>query len=328
MDSAFNKGKKQMRLVAQGSGNVSSNLGVISMQLDRANLTSELVLGLDFLQTWGTNAPTSHDMRFAFTKIELTSSKGTHFSCGWPAFYDLMRATESKSTPLYAYGAGGGAAASLSGICDLHFELDGSPMDVLTFLDTSELSSLNLKLTVAPDAQNAFIGGTGTVGVTAVNVTVEAKEYPDMKGAMPFGVATQFCIDMLENTGVAAVSNKEVPLKTGNKTRFLLIQTLDTSGARPVFTDAVVDKFNLKVQGHEYFGNSPGKTVRKINEAVRGMNNVGCYLLDLGDDPAAYADFEGLVSAKLEFSTLAGAPASWKATCTQVYIEGLKALGY
>lgn len=328
MDSAFNKGKLQNRLVAQGSGTTAANLGVISMQLDRAQLTSELVMGLSFSQTWGTNAPTSHDMRFAFTKIELTSSKGTHFSCGWPAFYDLMRATENKSTPIFAYGAGGGAAAALSGISDLHFELDGSPMDVLTFLDTSQLSSLNLKLTIAPDAQNAFIGGTGAVGVTAVNVTVEAKEYPEMKGAMPFGVANQFCIDMLENTGVAAVSNKEVPLKTGNKTRFIMVQTLDTSGARPVYTDAVIDKFNFKVNGFEYCGNSPGVTVRKKNDANRGMNNVGCYLLDFGDDPAQYADLEGLVSAKLEFSTLAGAPASWKATCTQVYVEGLKALGY
>lgn len=326
MNSLFAKKQKQRRQVAVGSGATNLALGLISLPLDRAFLTSELIIGLSFSQTWGANAPTSFDMRRAFTKIELLSSLGTLFSCSWSAFYDLMRITESQATPLTAFGAGGGAAATASGATDLHFELDGCGMDVLTMLDAAKLSSLTLQLTVSPDASNAFIGGTGAVGVTAVNVTVEAEEYPLMAGVAPFASAVQFIRDMKENTGTAAAGNYEVPLQCGNRTRFVLLQAFDTTGTIPALSDAILDKVTLKVGQFEYMGNVTARMIRSKNDAVRGFNQVGCYLVDLGDDVAAFADFEHVQSAKLQYSTLSTAPATWKVTATQVYVEGLEEL--
>lgn len=318
--SLFVKKQKQARLVASGSGTTATNLGKISLDLDRAFLTSELVIGLAVSQGFAV-APSSSDVRRLFSKIELVSSRGTEFSCSWSSFYDLMRVTESSAAPIVVLGT----TSTMKAITDLHFELDGCGMDVLTMVDAAELSSFKLELHISPDAANCFIGGT-TPAVANISVTVVAEEYPLMKGVHPFASCAQSVKAMTENSGGAAATNKEVKLDTGNRTRFILLQAFDTTGAVPTLSDSILDAVTFEPEGFRYFSNVPASTIRAQNAAKRSFNQVGCVLLDAGDEVQGFYDLEAVTAAKLKYSTLTGAPASWTVTATQVYVNGLGAI--
>lgn len=319
--------------VGSASGGVAVNAGQISIALPKGLLVEEYKLNVGVSQTWGTNAPSSSDVRRFFSKIELQSSSGTMISLDFHQFYDLARFTESSSAPVVALGAGGGAAATAQFAVDLHLIMDECVHDLMTALNTAELSSLSLVLTPAPDASNGFIGGTGTVGAAAYTVTVDQKALPG------FAVKTQFDHDkhgygravhrqmsIGEIVGGAAVTSQSFKMKSGCKTRFIILHTYSITGS--ALANGIIDKITLSVPGHEYYTGIDAFAIQQDNIKGRGFSQSGVVVLDQGDDPTQWIDTRGLSDILVEVTTLATAPASWRVTCAQDSAEGLEKYHY
>lgn len=341
MDSRITKFLKATRGLRSVNGTTAINGGVIAIPLDVVYLVPEHRVIVDLSQTWGTNAPTSFDARRVFSRIRLTSDKyGVHIDADFSAYYDFARLTETASAVTTAFGAGGGAAATASMAFDLHHEMDSMLHDFVTAIKTQDYGNLTLELTISPDASNGFIGGTGAVGVTGVSVRVEEEYAPQLTSENGvedgYGKVIHRFMRLQEQTGTAAVSNKEVQLIGGNRalgqrTRFIVVQMFDTTGAIPTLVNGIIDQITLDgipvVKGGMAFGNVQGRSIQWDNTKYRGFIQAGVLVLDFGDDENGLLPLAGLSAPKLKFTTLGTAPATWKVTVHQDFAEGYEGLG-
>ena len=332
MASILKKPPFARRSVATVTGAVLTNAGQIKIPLDMGMLIEEHIINVDMSQTWGTNPPTAFDPRKCFSKVELVSSQGTHVSADGYQFYDAMRVTESSSANVIAYGAGSGAAATASFSMDLHHIMDEAHQDLLTALRSADVSGLQLVLTCAADASSGFSGGSGTVGAAAYTVNVEEKSLPGLSGktkqdrdAIGYGNATHRYMGIGEIIGGAAVTSQQFKLKTGNKTRFLVLHCHSVTGGVPA--NGIVDEISLTINGVDYYRNTKAVALQQDNTKHRGLNVTGLIVLDRGEDISQWFDLRNLNEVKLEVKTLATAPASWRVTCAQDYAEGLEKFG-
>lgn len=333
--SILSKPPRGRRNIANATGAVLTNGGQIKIPLNKDFLVADHAVNVAVSQTWGTNAPSSSDVRRFFSRLELTSNEGTIYSADFHQVYDQARFTELASSPVVALGAGGGAAATATFGFNLHHVNDEATLDLLTALQTANFSTLELVLTVAPDASNGFIGGTGTVGAAAYTVAVDACEYPGLSGrsaeerkGIAYGKARHSFKQMQEKTGVNAASNQELLLETGNKTRFLFLHSYNTTAAIPVLANGIVDKISLSIGGQDYMGTVAFRDLQQENIGQRGFNQTGVAVLDMGDDPAGWIPLENVNEAKLRYSTLGTAPATWKVTVGQDMSNNLAAAGF
>lgn len=323
------------RNVANANGAVLTNGGQIRIPLNKDFLAVMHRLNVSVSQTWGTNAPSSSDVRRFFSRIELVSNEGSHYSSDFHQFYDAMRYTERASAPVVALGAGGGAAATAKFSVNMHHAMHATLADLVTALQTSGFSTLDLVLTISPDASNGFIGGTGVVGAAAYTVGVDSIELPDMSGqtkeqrdGIVFGKARHYLKSMKEVASAsAAVSNEEVVLKTGGKTRFIFLHSYNTTGAIPTLANGIIDKITLDFGGRTYFGSIEATSIQQENVAVRDFNQTGVYVIDMGKNPKGWLDMENVNEIKLLYSTLSTKPAGWKVTVAQDWVERLSAAG-
>lgn len=330
--SIISKPPRSRRAIASGSGTTATNGGVIKIDLDKSFLTEEYSMDVAVSQTWGTNPPSSSDIRRMFSKFELVSSTfGTVYSCDFHQLVDQAKFTESSASPVVTLGAGGGAAATARFSVDCHAENDSSLLDLLTALQASEHGSLYMQLTISPDAANMFIGGSGAVGVAAVTVLVDAKEYRGYSGkniragSFVFGKAKHVFKRMEEKSSAsAAASNQEIMLETGGKLRFLFLHSYNTTGTIPTLANGIIDTISLDIGGVDYFKNCAAASLQQDNVGSRGFNQTGVTVLDFGDDPTGWPDMAGMTEVKLKYSTLGTAPAGWKVTCVQDFTVGLE----
>lgn len=329
MSSILPKPPFARRHIATVTGAVLTNAGQIKIPLDMGMLIEEHVINVDMSQTFGTNPPTAFDPRKCFTKVELVSSLGTHVSCDGYQFYDAARITERSSGNTVAYGAGSGAAATASFSMDLHHTMDGAHRDLLTALRSADVSGLALILTVAPDATSGFSGGSGTIGAAAYTVRVEEKSLPGLSGKtkadrdrISYGNAVHRLIGLGEISGGAAATSQQFKLKTGNKFRFLLLHCHSVTGGAPA--DGIVDEISLTINGVDYLRNVKATDLRQDAIKHRSLDVTGLILIDCGDDAGQWPDLRGLNEIKMDVKTLATAPASWRVTCAQDFVEGLE----
>lgn len=331
------KSPRGRRNIANKTGAVLTDNGQIRIPLNKDFLVARHAVNVAVSQTWGTLAPTSSDVRRFFSKVELISNKGSIFTCDFHQLYDLMRYAGQGSSPVVALGAGGGAAATATFSFSLHHAMLHAYLDLLTALQSSEFSTLDLVLTVSPDASNGFIGGTGAVGAAAYTVGVDSIELPSPvfsahdpagRAAIKFGKARHWIKAMDEKSSAsAAASNQEVKLETGGRVRFVLLHSYDTTGAIPTLANGIVDKISLAVNGVDYFNNVAARDIQQDNIDERGLILTGAILLDMGDDPKGWIPMEALNEVKLKYSTLGTAPAGWKVRCAMDFATQLKELG-
>lgn len=323
----ISKPPRSRRLVVTKTGSTDSNNGIIQIELPKVRLVSEWILDILLFQTWGTNPPSSSDVRRAFSKVELVSDTlGTLMSCDFHQAYDSARYNENSPVPVVAYGAGSGAAATARFQYDLHAIMDGATLDLLTALQTSEHGSLTLELTLASKANGPFIGGTGTAGEIGATISVKEHGYPALTGKnirsgnFVYGRAFHEQKALEEKTGAAAAaSDQEVKLLGGKKMRQLLIHTYDTTTpAIPVLANGILDKIqSLEISGVEYAFNISAEALQQENISDRNFNQAGVYMVNFGDDPAGWPMIAKGEEVVFKFAKRAASPAGWKITVLQ-----------
>ena len=320
------------RQIATVSSTAGTANGKIKIPLDKNRLVSEYILDVSTSQTIGTNAPTSSDVRDAFTMIQLVSDIfGVLVSMPFAQYYDLVRFTENTPVPVVALGAGGGAAATARFFCDVECIMDEATLGMLTALQTADHGSLYLELTCASNAANHIKGGTGTMGDTSYTVIVEEKSYPEWSGknisvaGLHYGRAYQVAKSLEESTGVAAVKEVSTLLETGGNLRFLLLHAYNTTGTYPVLANGILDAVtSLEIGGKEYALNRAAEGFQNQNIRYRNFNQTGVYVIDFGDDHRGWPNMNGLNEVRLKYKTKASAPAGWKIQVAQVRALGLE----
>jgi len=321
MNSIIPKTPRCSRNVANVSGAVLTNTGQIKLDVNKDFLTAEHLINVAVSQNF-TGVPTASDVRRFFSKIEFVTDQGTSVSCDFHQFYDAMRFTDEASAPAVVLAAASKANFSIA----LHHANHDSLLDMLTALDTKDFSTLSIILTVSPDDKNGFIGGTVPLAA-AYQVSVDSIEFPGMTGVAPFGKARHNLKQMKEvSSASAAVTQEEVVLKTGGRTRFIVLHSYDTTGAIPTLANGIIDKVNLAFGGVTYLKNKDFKAIQQENVAKRNFNQVGVAIIDFGKNPKGWLPMENVNEVKLEYSTLGTKPAGWKVTVAQDWTEGLAAL--
>ncbi len=329
--SIFSKMPHGRRNVANGNGATNVANGQISLDLNKDFLTEEHIVTLSIAQAF-TGAPTSSDVRRFFSKLEIASNEGTIFTAGFDQIYDLMRFAEMASAPQIVLGMAATANFSFT----LHHSNDRATLDLLTALQTANFSTLRLILTIAPDASNGFIGGTGP-GVATYQVAVDTEEIPDpaFSGRSPvdrqkitYGKARHWCKAMQEvDSNSTAATTQNILLECGGRVRFIAFHTYNTTGALPVLANGIVNTVSLSSNGVDYAVNKSFLALQQANLAKRNFNQVGVAVLDMGDDPKGWIPLENVNTAKLVYTTLAGTPAGWTVKVCQDHTTGLPALG-
>ncbi len=321
MDSIFRKPPLTRRTGAPKSGSNLLDGGQIKIDLPLDFLVTEHRVLVELTQQFLTVVPTGSDVRRAFSKVELTSNEGTIFTGDFYQIYDHSRFTETTGTPII----------TLSGISkavfnfELHHINDVSKLDLLTALKTNAISSLQLVLTLNPDASNVFTGGGTPQNVTAI-VRVQGREYPTLTNDQSMGIASHQFKHLAERVGTAAAGEFEVNLKAGGRVRFLFVHTFDATTGLP--SNTVLDKFNLSIGGVEVIKNETFEDIQQDNSMQRRFYVAGVAVIDFGDDPAGWPNITGdMGEVKLNFTSRQGAPASWKARISQDWTSGLEKVG-
>ncbi|HLP99263.1 MAG TPA: hypothetical protein VK149_12550 [Sideroxyarcus sp.] len=321
MDSIFRKPPMTRRTGVARSGSTAIDGGQIKIDLPLDFLVAEHRVFVEVSQAFSV-LPTLTDVRRMFSKVELTSNQGTHYTGDFYQVYDASRFTERSTTPVIAVGA---SPCTAKFNFEIHHINDASKLDLLTALKTNKLSSLQLVLTLNADNANLFLNGTNSAAAE-VRAYVQGREYPTLTNDPNLGIAQHLFAHLAERKGVAAADSFDVNLKAGGKIRHLFVHTFDMATGLPA--DGVLDKFNLSIGGVERIKNESFADLQQDNEAIRGLKVAGLSVIDFGDDPSQWPEITGdMGEVKLEFTSLATAPASWKARVAQDWTVGLDRLG-
>lgn len=325
--SIISKPPKSRRVILTQSGSTATDSGIIKLELPKNSLVSEHVLDIAISQTWGTNPPSSSDVRRTFTKVELVSDVlGTIMSCDFHQLYDQARFHENSPVPVVAYGAGSGAAATARFPVDIHHVMHSATLDLLTAMQTSEHGSLYVQLTLAAKADGPFIGGTGTAGEITAAISVKEHAYRALSGRnvrsgkFAYGRAHHELKALAANTGAsAAVQDLQAKLTGGRKLRELYIHTYDTATAAiAALANGILDKItSLEIGGVEYCQNVLAEELQHENIADANYNQTGVYVLSFGDDPAGWPFIGKGEEVILKFTKRTGSVAGWKITVAQ-----------
>lgn len=311
--SRLSKGFRRRAQVASGS---AVGGGTLRLQLNRDWLIAEHVVNLSVSQAY-TGVPTSVDVRDFVSSVAIETSDGRRLFLSGAQVYDLGRFTESASLVQSTL-----AATSLANWSfEIHHENDGALLDLFTALRSNELTTLDLVVTFASDANNGFKGGTVPL-VATYNVSVESKDYK-MLDSVQFGYALGSFSHWQEKQELAnsvVGATQEFQIITGNRTRFLMLHCYDTTPAGPdVLSDSIIGNIRVSVGGEDKVKTTFLDT-RKQNSATRGFNQVGVCVLDFGDDENGWLDIDKVNQAKVQIDILSTAPAGWRVVLGQDYM--------
>jgi hypothetical protein len=313
-----------------GSGATNLNGGVIHIDLDRVWLINRYTIAVTISQGF-TGVPTSSDVRRFFTQAQLIVDKGDGQKMNFYAAYDLARLNRAAPAPVVALAA----TSTATFMFDLHAQNDSAIGDLVTSLLTGKYSTLALELTVAPDANNGFIGGT-VPQVATYSVEVMPHELRDQTPGKRDDVSSgwgQAERAVKQQTSVATTVNGleyDAILTAGGKTRFVTIHGFDAA----VFgnpTDAIFNngaRITMEVDGFKYFDNTLLSAIRQSNVVDRTVPNVGMVLLDFGDDPHGWVDMRNAKDIKFHLSIPASGnlPAAGRLEICQDYTKGMENL--
>jgi hypothetical protein len=241
--------------------------------------------------------------------------------------YDLARFTESASVVVSTLGTTSTARYSF----EIHHALDEAVHDMISALRTNELTTIDLVITFANDVvnTNGFKGGT-TPAAASYAITVESIEYDMLsdvtttdgsRGAPSKLGAMLHTSDKQEVSGTATGAQVDFQLTTGNLTRFLMLHVYNNSTASaPVLSDDILGtNIRLNVNGRE-IRVTEAYAIRADNGVLRAFNQIGCYVLDFGDDLTSFLDLTKVNQCRLQWDIVSGAPA-WKVTLAQDYVR-------
>ncbi len=329
---------RKPQAVVRNVGNKSlSGAGEIRIPLNKDHLTAEHQVAVSFSQSF-TTAPTAMgDLAPVIRNVSLQTDKGTLVNADGLSIVNLSALTEQQPSQRKTVGT----TSTGMLVFDLHHENDGALQDLLSALESGEFSGLDLVLDLAdPNAVGVYTGGAGASGLT-FTVRVNAKTYPDLTGVGKLDafqtvdpetgeaietpneyagigsalhhVATQVM------TGTTSGDQQPVRLQAkGALLRFLQLATLDTTGANPVPSDAIIDEVRLVVGGTQVFQGTFHE-LQAENEAKRAVSrlNSGVAAIDYGDDEVGFLDIAENNEALLYIRVAAGAPASWEIRLTE-----------
>jgi hypothetical protein len=329
-NSKFTKTAPSKRLdgTATGVGG-----GQIRIPLKKESLMAEHQVRVQASQIYGTNFPSSSDVRRFITNVAIETSDGRRvFLTGYQAI-DLAKLTETYPSVPVTTGTAGGASGGVASTADfqfaIHHQNDGAVADMLAAIPAGQLTTFDLVLDLAADANNGFIGGTGTIGVTSYTATARSVGYPDMlqnaQGAInPFvGTLRHIAERQVVQSTAGAGTSFDVRLTSGNLTRFLMIHTFDNTGAAAVLSDAVMNNIRVVINGEEKHI-STFLEDRKSNTKERNFNYTGVIVIDFGDDEAGWLNLQGVAEPKLTFDVAGSPPANWIVTVAQDYSVRMK----
>ena len=329
-NSKFTKTVPVKRLDGTGTG---VGGGQIRIPLKKESLMAELQVRMQASQIYGTNFPSSSDVRRFMTHVSIETSDGRRAFLTGHQVVDLAKITETYPSVPVTTGTSGGASGGVASTADFQFTIkhinDGATGDMLAAIPAGKLTTFDLVIDLAADANNGFIGGTGTIGVTSYTATARSVGYPDMlldaSGNVQSFVGTLRHIaesQVVQSTAGAGTSF-DVRLTSGCLTRFLLLHTFDNTGAAPALSDSVVNNIRVVINGAEKHI-STFLEDRKSNTKERNYNYTGSVIVDFGDDEAGWLDLRGVAEPKLTFDVAGTPPANWIVTVAQDYSVRMK----
>lgn len=310
-----------------GSGSTAINGGIITIPLDLTWLVESTRVLVSVAQAF-TGAPTSYDVRRFFKKAQFVVSDGDGFKLNFHAAYDLSRLAEMGVAPVVSLGTSATAKFSFA----FHHAMNASINGMITCLLSGKYSNLALELTVADDATNGFIGGT-TPLVATYGVEVYPSEYRNMtpvhRGdqAQGWGCASHHAAQLSTISGGVAGVDQDVLLKSGNKTRYMIMHAFDAA-SNGSLTDAVFANgamVSMEVNGYPIYDNTSLMYVREHMVNKNNFLSAGVIVLDAGSDPHQWWDFRHEKSPKIRVNIPASAslPAAWRLEIAQDYVIGM-----
>lgn len=323
-------GRSNFPRANNGSGATNINNGIINIPLDKVWLVDEYVVRVQVSQAF-TGVPTSYDVRRFFSKMQLIVDTGEGWKGNFHAIYDLGRLTENVPAPVVTLAATSTADFTF----DLHMGLDEAVGELVSALLTGKYSSLSLELTLNPDANNGFIGGTVPL-VASYTVEVMPNELRDQTPMVRndtssgFGIVEQAVKQLSNITGGVSGVELDSNLTAGGKVRFIFLHCFDAATFGNL-TDAVLlngARISFESNGAKHYDNTSLSAIKQRNFSMRSLSAAGVIVLDFGDDPHQWPDLRNVKEPKFHLTIPASAnlPAAWRIEICQVDARGLEKL--
>lgn len=313
-----------------GSGATNINNGVIQIELEKAWLVEEHVVRVQVSQGF-TGVPTSFDIRRFFSKVQLLVDHGEGMKMNFHAAYDLARVTENVPAPIVALAATSTADFTF----DIHHANDGAIGELVSSVLSGKYSTLTLELTINPDANNGFIGGTvplvATYSVEVMPLQMRVQTPTDRGNTGEgWGIVEHIYKQQANLSGGVAGGEFDMKLTSGGLNRFIILHAFDAASFGNL-TDAVYlngARISLEVDGFKYFENTALSTIKQRNFVMRNISSTGVVVLDFGDDPQGWCDLRHVKEPVIKLSIPASAslPAAWRLEYCQDYSKGMELL--
>jgi len=330
--SAFNKPQAVVRNI----GNRTLNgAGEIRIPLNKDHLTSEHQVVVSMSQGFATAPTAMGDLSRMVRTVVLESDKGPLVNSDGMSLIALSAFTEKQPTQRKSVGT----TSTGTLVFDLHHENDGALHDLLTALETSDFSGLDLVMYLDdPSSVGVYTGGA-TPAAPTFNVRVNARTYPALTN---IGKSDGFqlpdgSIEANEFAGVGSLVHRvgtqvlrgtttgdQQPVRLQAKSalvRFLQLLSLDNTGANPVASDSIIEDVRLVVNGNQVF-NATFHEIQAVNESRRQLSSVvgsGIAVVDFGDDEVGFLDLPENNEAMVYFRIAPNAPANWEIRLVEDY---------
>lgn len=287
--------------------------GQIRIPLKKESLMVDHAIYVTASQAY-TGVPTSVDVRRFITDMSIETSDGRRlFLTGYQA-YDLAR-FPLMATPGFASVLAATSTAQYVFHAN-HANLNALH-DLMAAIPAGALTTFDLVINFAPDANNGFIGGTVPT-VTSYTCTARSEGYSSLLGQPWVGKMRHIAERVMQPGTAGNGTSYDLRLTAGNLTRFLMLHAFDTSGAIAAPSDNVINNIRLTINGEER-AITTFSELRKKNAGHRRFDIVGCAVVDFGDDEAGWLDLRAVNEPKITVDIGATPPASYLITLAQDY---------
>lgn len=272
--------KRTRKIWSVGQQTLSGYTKTGNVLLSNSHQASELILDCVITQPY-TIAPTGFDVSSAFERIQLEFNGKERIGASSRSINAINLLTESATTPVLTIDPVA-LTASVSFSVELHLELDGSPHDFLTVLNTPNTSSL----TLTTGANWVFTGGTmSTPPTTTVNVGVNdygtEEEYSD-------GIMMRSLREKIVDDTKSRTAGLPIRLDGQCATRFALFQTGYIVGGIFTPADDIITNIRITIDGKTTM--TTWHALKNVLARKRTFNQVGVSGFDFGDQVNEFAD--------------------------------------
>ena len=315
--------KTRLARIKNSQRNVTGAAGQsIGIRIDRdSGLIEEISLIVTAQANIATNPPTGCDVRQFIERVNLRSNIGDLVkSVSGQELYDFMRLNENTIAPITAYGAGGGALASVVYSLNLQMLMKDAYYDLVSAVKGGETSKLDIEVIPTSAAKAAAVGFTGYTGAMSnfqLTVDVELWVRPDMATAPHVGVQDHYLTSREDSSTTAGT--KTLELDPSNKTRHICIHVDDmTTANTPVPSDAIVGTVKV-TQGGKLIADTDFTTLRLNTQRENNLNIKGFAVIDFGDQNQAWPELTSS-PVQVQYQILSGSP-SYRVQVTQDYVK-------